>query len=188
MDAGLFLPLPIGVQSASPLYNWQRVRPWILSAWTPTSCNLSATSSIFLVWSSHPGLVLTVTGSLVLYYGFRQAYHQVDIFQNSGSSAFTDHFLTGQPKLISNQIGLTVSADPGAHGHSAPSSPPKIWMKGLFLLPWNPVFTAFHGVADRSFAADEFTVHQVGPIVFTYGAKRRVAHILHRCQQQRKLG
>ncbi len=46
---------------------------------------------------------------------------------------------------------------------------------------------AFHGIPDEAFTADEFTVHEVGPIVFTQCPERRVTHILHGCQQQRKI-
>ena len=37
--SGIVSFLPIRVQSASPVYIWQRVRPWIVSAAIPTSCN-----------------------------------------------------------------------------------------------------------------------------------------------------
>ena len=59
----LFFTSPIKVQSASPLYIWCRVRPCMLNAEIPMSCKRSATSTIFLVLSSHPKRVFTVTGN-----------------------------------------------------------------------------------------------------------------------------
>nr|AIF26497.1 hypothetical protein [uncultured bacterium fosmid pJB28H11] len=59
---GLLLTAPIRVQSAEPLYSWQRVRPWIVSACIPASCNRSASSTMIFELSSQPRRVLTVTG------------------------------------------------------------------------------------------------------------------------------
>ena len=62
---GLFFTSPINVQSASPLYICFLVLPCIDIALIPTSCNLSATSTIYLLFSSQPNRVLTVTGNEV---------------------------------------------------------------------------------------------------------------------------
>ena len=55
----------IKVQSASPLYICFLVLPCIEMACIPTSCNRSATSTMYFVFSSQPSRVLTVTGMLV---------------------------------------------------------------------------------------------------------------------------
>ena len=60
---GFSFIFPMSVQSASPLYIWHLVLPWTVSAWIPTSCSLSASSTIIFESSSHPSRVLTVTGS-----------------------------------------------------------------------------------------------------------------------------
>ena len=41
---GLRLTSPMSVQSALPVYIWLRVRPWMVRAWMPQSCNCSASS------------------------------------------------------------------------------------------------------------------------------------------------
>jgi hypothetical protein len=57
-NPGLFLIFAISDQSAAPLYNCALVRPCTDKAFIPVSCRRSATSSIFLVSSSQPNLVL----------------------------------------------------------------------------------------------------------------------------------
>ena len=59
---GFSFTAAISDQSASPLYIWARVRPWMLMAWMPTSWSRSATSTMCLELSSQPKRVFTVTG------------------------------------------------------------------------------------------------------------------------------
>ena len=67
-------------------------------AFIPTSCNLSATSTILIVFSSHPSLVLTVTGSFVL---LTISYVRLTIsgisFNMPAPAPLHTTFLTGQP-------------------------------------------------------------------------------------------
>ena len=64
---GLFLTSAIKDQSASPLYICFLVRPCIEIASMPISCSLSAASTTFLVSSSQPKRVFTVTGNEVAF-------------------------------------------------------------------------------------------------------------------------
>ena len=116
------------LQSASPLYNWQRVRPCIAIACTPISCIRSATSSIFLVLSSHPNLVFTVTGNRVPFITdlVRRTIKSISFKTPAPAPLFTT-FFTGQPKLISTRSGFTASQILALIS-IASSSPPKIWI------------------------------------------------------------
>ena len=60
---GFSFIFPIKLQSASPLYIWQRVLPCTVRAAIPTSCSLSASSTMIFEFSSQPRRVLTVTGN-----------------------------------------------------------------------------------------------------------------------------
>ena len=95
---GLFFIAAIWVQSASPLYIWARVLPWIEIAFIPTSWSLSATSTIFMDFSSHPSLVFTVTGRLVL---FTISFVRLTIngmsFKIPAPAPLHTTFLTGHP-------------------------------------------------------------------------------------------
>ncbi len=123
---GLFFTLPINVQSASPLYICVLVRPCMAKALIPTSCNRSATSSIFLVLSSQPNLVFTVTGNVV---DFTTAEVKRTIksisFNTPAPAPFRATFFTGQPKLMSNKSGLVTSTIFAAIARLS-SSPPNI--------------------------------------------------------------
>ena len=123
---GLFFTLPISSQSACPLYICVLVRPCMASALMPTSCNLSATSSIFLCSSSQPNLVLTVTGNEV---DLTTAAVNLTIRSISLSTPapapFIATFFTGQPKFISSKSGLVTSTIFAAKERLS-SSPPKI--------------------------------------------------------------
>ena len=123
---GLFFTFPIKSQSADPLYICARVRPWIASALIPTSCNRSATSSIFRFSSSQPKRVFTVTGRLV---DFTTASVKRTIksisFNTPAPAPRSATFFTGQPKLISNKSGLVTSTIFAANDKLS-SSPPKI--------------------------------------------------------------
>ncbi len=125
---GLSFTLPIRVQSASPLYIWALVLPWILSALIPISCSLSLTSKIFKLFSSQPKRVLIVTGNEV---AFTTAAVNLTIkstsFKIPAPAPLQTTFLTGQPKFISNKSGFVASTIL-AEISKASSSPPKIWM------------------------------------------------------------
>ena len=92
----------MSVQSASPLYIWQRVRPWMVSAAMPASCRRSASSTIILELSSHPRRVLTVTG---LPTASTTAFVMATILSGSFIIPLPAPrpaiFDTGQPKLMS---------------------------------------------------------------------------------------
>ena len=125
---GLFFTLAIRLQSASPLYNWHLVRPCMANACTPTSCNRSATSSIFLVLSSQPNLVFTVTGSVVpLITALVSRIIRSMSLNTPAPAPLLTTFFTGHPKLISTRSGFTVSQIPALIA-MASSSPPKICM------------------------------------------------------------
>ena len=79
-------------------------------AFAPTSCNLSATSTIFIEFSSHPNLVLMVIGNLVrLHISLVSLTIKSMSFKMPAPAPFDTTFLTGHPKLISIMSGLTDS-------------------------------------------------------------------------------
>ena len=123
---GFSLTLAINSHWASPLYICALVRPCMARAFIPASCKRSATSSIFLVVSSQPNLVLTVTGRRVL---FTQAAVRRIIkstsFNTPAPAPFRATFFTGHPKFISNKSGLVASTILEAKARLS-SSPPKI--------------------------------------------------------------
>ena len=95
-------------QLARPVYSWLRVRPWIVSAAIPTSCNCSASVSIIIVSSSHPKRVFTVTGMSDT---FTIAETIASSFGTSRSipapAPRPAIFFTGQPKFKSSTSGRT---------------------------------------------------------------------------------
>ena len=107
---GLFLTEAIWLQSASPLYIWARVRPWMEIALQPTSCKRSATSTIFMEFSSQPKRVFTVIGRLVC---FAMASVKLTIksisFNIPAPAPLQTTFFTGQPKLMSIISGFDCS-------------------------------------------------------------------------------
>ena len=109
--SGLFFTRPISVQSASPVYIWARVRPWMVSAAMPASCKRRAISSMFLCSSSQPRRVFTVTGT------FTASTIRRVISTISGTSRIIPLpaprpaiLRTGQPKLMSMTSGRAASA------------------------------------------------------------------------------
>ena len=76
----------------------------------PTSCNLSATSTILMVSSSHPKRVFTVTGSEVCFTiaSVNETIKSIS-FKIPAPAPFETTFFTGQPKLISIISGLEAS-------------------------------------------------------------------------------
>src|SRR6188768_3075430 len=97
-------------------------------AFIPTSCNRSATSSIFLLLSSQPNLVLIVTGNEV---DLTTASVSLTIKSTSlntpAPAPLLTTFFTGQPKFISTRSGFTASQI-FALKDIASSSPPNIWI------------------------------------------------------------
>ena len=125
---GLFFTFPIKVQSASPLYIWQRVRPCMANAFMPISCKRSATSSIFCVLSSQPSRVLTVTGNEVdLTTASVKRTIRLISFNTPAPAPLQATFFTGHPKFISNRSGLVTSTIFAAMAKLS-SSPPNICM------------------------------------------------------------
>ena len=45
---GLFFTSPMRLQSASPVYIWLRVLPWMVSAWIPQSCNCYGVDAVMI--------------------------------------------------------------------------------------------------------------------------------------------
>ena len=125
---GLFFTSAISDQSAWPLYICERVRPWMARALMPTSCKRSATSTIFLLCSSQPSRVFTVTGSWVPFTTarVREIIRSIS-FKTPAPAPLVTTFFTGQPKLMSSKSGFTVSTMAALRA-IASSSPPKIWM------------------------------------------------------------
>ena len=108
---GLRLTSPIRRQSASPLYICARVRPWMVSALIPQSCNCSASSVMISCSLSQPNLVLTVTGILTASTTRRVISSISGTFCNKPAPApFPATRFTGQPKLRSNISGCDVSS------------------------------------------------------------------------------
>ena len=106
----LFFTSAIGFQSASPLYIWARVLPWIEMALHPTSCKRSATSTMRIESWSQPKRVFTVMGKSVC---FTMASVSETIksmsFKIPAPAPLETTFFTGQPKLISIISGLDFS-------------------------------------------------------------------------------
>ena len=107
---GFFFTSPIRVQSASPVYIWARVRPWIVNASIPQSCSCSAKSTIILWSASQPRRVLTVTGTLTESTMARVISSIFGTFCNIPAPApFPATRFTGHPKLMSIMSGLASS-------------------------------------------------------------------------------
>ena len=101
------LTLPIKVQSASPVYIWLRVRPWIVNAAIPQSCNRSAKSTIILDSQSQPNRVFTVTGTFIASTTAFVILIIRGISLNIPAPApLPATFFTGQPKFISKISGF----------------------------------------------------------------------------------
>ena len=107
---GFFLTSPIRVQSASPVYICARVRPWMVRASIPQSCNCSASSTIILCSASHPRRVFTVTGIFTASTTARVISSILGTFCSMPEPApFPATRFTGQPKFRSNISGLACS-------------------------------------------------------------------------------
>ena len=125
---GLFFTSPISVQSASPVYIWARVRPWMDRAAMPQSCNCSARFTMILLSASQPRRVLTVTGILTALTTSRVISSINGILRSIPAPApFPATFFTGQPKLISRISGCAASQIRAASTIDA-TSLPYIWM------------------------------------------------------------
>ena len=107
---GFFFTSPISVQSASPVYICARVRPCMVSAAMPQSCNCSASSTIILLFASQPRRVFTVTGIFTASTTARVISSILGIFCNIPAPApLPATRFTGQPKLISRISGRASS-------------------------------------------------------------------------------
>ena len=107
---GLFFTSPIRLQSASPVYIWLRVLPWMVSAWIPQSCSCSARSVMMRFSQSHPNRVFTVTGTFTAFTTSLVISSINGIFRSIPAPApFPATFFTGQPKLISITSGFACS-------------------------------------------------------------------------------
>ena len=116
---------PISVQSASPVYIWARVRPWMVRAWTPQSCSRSAKSTMILWLSSHPRRVFTVTGTSTASTTARVISNILGMFCNMPAPApLPATFLTGQPKFRSSTSGCARSTTMRAASAIGPGSFP----------------------------------------------------------------
>ncbi len=125
---GLFFTSPISVQSASPVYICARVRPCIVNAAMPQSCNCSANSTITLLFASHPKRVFTVTGIFTASTTARVISSILGIFCSIPAPApFPATLFTGQPKLISRMSGCACSTILAASTIVSVSFP-YIWM------------------------------------------------------------
>ncbi len=104
---GWFFTSPMSVQSASPIYICGRVRPWMVSAWMPMSCNRRAMSTIGLSELSYPKRVFTVTG---IFTASTIALVMATIFGMSFKipepEPLEATFRTGQPQLMSITSGF----------------------------------------------------------------------------------
>ena len=108
---GLRFTSPISVQSASPVYIWLRVRPWIVSARMPQSCSCSASVVMILFSQSHPRRVLTVTGNFTASTTERVICSSLGTSRSIPAPApFDATFFTGHPKLMSMTSGPAASA------------------------------------------------------------------------------
>ena len=108
---GLRFTSPMSVQSASPVYICERVRPCMVRALMPQSCSCSA-SSTMMRWSwSHPRRVFTVTGVLgTASTTVRVISSMRGIFCSIPAPApLPATRLTGQPKLMSSMSGRACS-------------------------------------------------------------------------------
>ena len=125
---GLFFTSPISVQSASPVYICARVRPCMVNAAIPQSCNCSASSTIILLLASHPRRVFTVTGIFTASTTARVISSIWGIFCNIPAPApFPATLFTGHPKLISKISGCACSTIFAASTMVSVSLP-YIWM------------------------------------------------------------
>ena len=117
----------------------------------------------------------------------RQAGHQRHVFQYGGAGAFADHFFHGAAKIDVHQVGLDGIDDPGAHGHCFFVAAEDLDAERAFVFKEIQLLPAFDGIADQSFAGDEFAVHQIGAVLFADIPERGVAHVFHGGQEERKI-
>ncbi len=107
---GFFFTSPISVQSASPVYIWARVRPWMVRAAMPQSCNCSARSTMILLLASQPRRVFTVTGIFTASTTARVISSISGMFCSIPAPApLPATRFTGQPKLMSSVSGCACS-------------------------------------------------------------------------------
>ena len=108
---GLFFTSPIKVQSASPVYIWLRVRPCMVKAAMPQSCNRSAKSTIIFESWSQPNLVFTVTGIFTgIDHGSGNFQQQRDIPQHTGSGAFAGYLFYRTAEVYIQYVGISLLA------------------------------------------------------------------------------
>ena len=115
-------------QSAFPVYIWALVRPWMVRASIPQSCNCSARVVITKFSLSQPKRVFTVTGVLTALTTSLVMSNNRGILRNIPEPApLLATFLTGQPKFKSITSGDTCSTILAASTIDS-TSRPYIWM------------------------------------------------------------
>ena len=107
---GLRFTSPMSVQSASPVYIWERVRPWMVSAWMPQSCSCSASVVMMSCSWFQPSRVFAVTGSFTACTTLLVISSIFGIFCSMPAPApLPATFFTGQPKFRSIRSGPACS-------------------------------------------------------------------------------
>ncbi len=120
--------------------------------------------------------------------GFGQAFHQPNIFQHACACALGHYFFYRAAKVYVEQVGVYGVHNPGAHGHGLLVAAKNLDTYGALFFKNVELLAAFHGIAYQPLATDKFSEHQVGAVHFAHGTKRRIAHILHGGEEQRKIG
>ena len=200
---GLSLTSPMRVQSASPLYIWQRVRPWMVRAWTPTSCSLSARSTMILELSSQPRRVFTVTGVLT---ASTTAFVMATSLSGSRIMPLPAPrpaiFDTGQPQgapagdlrhraapVDVDRVGPVPAGElrravghAGRIDHRLGDMPVDLDRDGGLLLERAHLGDGLRGVPDEPVRGDELGRDHRRPGLAAQDAEGRVRHVLHRRQ------
>jgi hypothetical protein len=122
-----------------------------------------------------------------LYNGFGHFHHLWNILQQGRPGAPTGHVLHRAAVVDINQVGTGRRRNLRRLPHGFDVTAEELDANGPFVLEDVELLPALGRVADEPFRRNELCVHQVGAVLLANGAEGRVADVLHRGQQQRKL-
>ena len=162
------------------------MRPWIVSAAIPTSCNRRAISSIFLFSSSQPRRVLTVTGVVDrLDDATRHFDHERHVAHHARAGAASGDLLHRASEVDVDDVGAGGLGHARRFGHRFDQVAVDLDADGAFGLRYFEFFERLGRVADQAVRRDEFGVDHIGAELLAHRAERRIGDILHRRQKQR---
>src|SRR5690606_14131290 len=86
-----------------------------------------------------------------------------------------------------NKVRSRLGGDFSSLTHGINVTAEDLYAYGPLVLKNVQFLPAFGGVTDQAFRGDEFSIHEVNTVLFAYKTKRRIAHVFHGRQEQRKL-